>query len=57
MCDGVIWIGGLKGRCRVEVVPRGQILKDVEIDLRDHPQGAREGGGGDKAAIGLGGRP
>lgn len=56
MCDGKIGIRGLEGCHRVEVVPRGHILKDAEIVLRDHPQGAHEGGGGDKAAIWLGSR-
>ena len=53
MCDGMVGVRGLEGRYRVEVVPRGHILKDVEIVLRDHPQGIHEGRG-DKAAIWLG---
>jgi len=54
MCDGKIGIRGLEGCHRVEVVPRGHILKDAEIVLRDHPQGAHEGGGGTKRLSGWG---
>lgn len=44
MCDGVIDFEGLKGRCGVEVVPRGRVLKDGEIARHDHPQGTCGGG-------------